>query len=121
MFRRDVSSAAPPRKQTDGGRRKCASNGLMHRSNRGLLGLCGEWPRGRYAGHERDEFPSPSSFNHLVGAGQDRGWNCEAEQLGGLDVDGKRDLGDLLYRQVGEFLAIEDATAWPSDSRMSPP
>src|SRR5215813_14217670 len=49
------------------------------------------------------------SFDHLVGAGEHRGRQVEAERLGGLQVDHELVLGRRLHRQIGGLLALEDA------------
>src|SRR5262249_10511486 len=49
------------------------------------------------------------SFDHLVGGHEQLVWNLEAQRLGGLEVDHKFILGRRLHRQVGRFLALEDA------------
>ncbi len=39
-------------------------------------------------------------FDHLVGAGEERRWNCDAERVSGLKIDEEFELCRLLY---GEF------------------
>src|SRR5215467_12712692 len=48
-------------------------------------------------------------LDHLVGAGEQWVWHCYAERLSGLQVDHKLVFGRCLHRQVGRFLALEDA------------
>ena len=50
-----------------------------------------------------------ASFNHLVGATEQRWRHGEAERLGGLEIDHKLKLGRLLDREIGGLLAAQDA------------
>src|SRR5579872_335812 len=45
------------------------------------------------------------SFDHLVGAREQRGRDCQAERLRGLEVDHKIKLGRLFDRQIGGLRA----------------
>ena len=56
-----------------------------HRQRR-LLRACGERPSRRRAAEKRDEL-APLSFDHLVGAGEQRRWNFETERSGGDHID----------------------------------
>src|SRR5438876_5159980 len=47
------------------------------------------------------------SFDHLVGAQQDRGGNLQAERLCRLEIDEKLDLDRLLNRQLGWIFSLE--------------
>src|ERR1700747_3803456 len=49
------------------------------------------------------------SLDHLVGAREQRRGHVDAERLSGLHVDHQLVLGRHLHRQVGWFLALEDA------------
>jgi hypothetical protein len=48
-------------------------------------------------------------FDHLVGAGEYRRRNGEAEGLGSFEVNDKLELGRRLNRKIGRVLALEDA------------
>src|SRR5262245_37876972 len=56
-----------------------------------------------------------SSLNQLVGAGKQRGRNCESELLGSLHVDAELHFCDQLHRQVGGFFAVENAAGIDPD------
>src|SRR5262249_25032103 len=49
------------------------------------------------------------SFDHLIGAGEQRGWHVEAERLGSLKIDRQIEPGGLLSRQVGRSRPLKDA------------
>jgi hypothetical protein len=50
-------------------------------------------------------------FNHLVGSGEQRRWNREAEHPGGLVVDDKLEFGRLHDWQIRRLRAFEDAAS----------
>ena len=51
----------------------------------------------------------PPLFDHIVGAGEHRWRNCEAEGLCGLEIDDQFILGRRLHREIARLLALEDA------------
>jgi tripartite-type tricarboxylate transporter receptor subunit TctC len=54
-------------------------------------------------------FSAPRLLDHIVGAGKQERWNLQAERLGGLEIDGKREPVRELDRQVAGLGAFEDA------------
>src|SRR6516225_8912173 len=53
--------------------------------------------------------PSTRSFDHLVGAQQDRLRHRKAERLGGLEVHCHLELGRKLHREIAGLLAAQNA------------
>ena len=51
------------------------------------------------------------SFNDLVGAGEYRCWNCEAERLGGLEVDRVLEFGNLIEGDLSRVCAVQDGVS----------
>src|SRR4051812_23063459 len=54
-------------------------------------------------------FQNGSSFDHLVGQGEERDRNCEAERLRGLQIDGQAEVRRLLEGQVHRLRSFENA------------
>ena len=61
----------------------------------------------RRAAEERDELPPPHSITSSARASSVA--DVEAKGLRGLEVDDELEPGRLIDRQVGGFLALEDA------------
>src|SRR4051794_2239196 len=49
---------------------------------------------------DRGQLCLAHSFDHLVGAGEQRRWHIEAKCLGGRQIDGEIELGRLLDRNI---------------------
>src|SRR5947207_13131160 len=48
-------------------------------------------------------------FDHLIGAGEERRGNVDADRLGGFQIDHEIELGCLLDRQLAGLIVSEDA------------
>jgi hypothetical protein len=59
---------------------------------------------------DRANRPQTLLFDHLVGAGEQRRWDLEAERSGRLEVDDELELGQLKHRQVGGLSPLENLT-----------
>src|SRR5262245_57066554 len=55
--------------------------------------------------------PSTPSFDHLVGAGEERRRNFEAKRSCGLQVNDQFELGRAHHGEVGRFFTLKDAAA----------
>src|SRR6516164_6662564 len=51
----------------------------------------------------------PPSFDHLVGAGEQRRRHFKAKCLRSFEIDDKLEFGRRLYRKIARLLTLEDA------------
>src|SRR6059058_2971166 len=78
-----------------------AADGELYGRSIALLRPCRERPCGRRAAEQCDGASSATrSFDHLVGAGEQRWRNFEAERPGRLQVDDELEFGGLQDREV---------------------
>src|SRR5215510_11863160 len=63
-------------------------------------------PSGRPS--QESSLPILTSFNHLVGAAEQRERDSDAERLGGLEVQEQFNFGDLLDRQLVRLLTFKN-------------
>jgi hypothetical protein len=54
-----------------------------------------------------------TSFDHLIGAGEQSWRDRDAECLGRLAIDPQIELGRLLYRRLAAFCAIDIVSSMP--------
>ena len=74
-----------------------------------IAGLRTEASRGILSPHHASKRKNADSFDHLVGDQEEIAADRQPERIGGLQVDHQLELGRLQHRQVGRFLALEDA------------
>jgi hypothetical protein len=72
------------------------------------------WPR---ASKSRTIVSRSNSFDHLVGAGEDRWRHREAEFFRGLEIDDKFEFCGLLNGEVSRFGAIQDLATYVAARR----
>src|SRR5215207_6716685 len=76
---------------------------------RRIRSVCAREPNGETAAvAARSAMTSRRSFDHLVGAGEQGGWDVEAKRFGGVEVDDEIEFGRLLHWQIAWFRAVQD-------------
>ena len=80
---------------------------VAHPSRSSATGSIDNSPGGSYR-HWRHTHTGRTSFDHLVGAGEQRGWNFDTKRLGGLEIDDRLELGWLFDREIGGSRSLED-------------
>src|SRR5258708_18528209 len=104
--------------------RSSASASFGKRASRSHSAECGAgrfWATSRAVSRNRScssvSLTGMASFNDLVGAGEQKGWNDQSQLPGGLEIQKKLELGWLLHGQVRRlgslenFVDIDGATA----------
>src|SRR4029078_4768517 len=62
-----------------------------------------------YARYPFLSWPPADSFNHLVGASEQCGWNIEPERLGCFEIDKKLKLAGLINWQIRRLITLDNA------------
>src|SRR6516164_8960958 len=79
---------------------------LRSTATRSALGTSSRRSANRF---DKSSRTSGVSLNNLIGGGQQRFRDGEAERFGCFEIDDQFDLRDLLHRQIGRLLAFENA------------
>ena len=87
-----------------------ASDVLRRNPTNGIAACCARAPTGQAAAAPPSSVTnSRRSFDHLIGAPEQRQRHGEAKSLRGLEVDDQLDLRGLLDWQIGWLFALENA------------